>query len=203
MTRLQRALPLLVGVLAFVVFLPALDAGFVDWDDDRNFLWNEGYRGLGPRELQWMFTSTWMGHYIPLTWLSLGLNYALGGMEPWGYHLGNLLIHAANTALLFFVARRLLAVAGEDDRMHQQEGGAAIPLGAAVAALLWALHPLRVESVAWVTERRDVLCGFFYLLAVLAYLQGATRERTLSGRWLAASLAAFAGALGSKAIAMT
>ena len=175
MTRLQRALPLLVGVLAFVVFLPALDAGFVDWDDDRNFLWNEGYRGLGPRELQWMFTSTWMGHYIPLTWLSLGLNYALGGMEPWGYHLGNLLIHAANTALLFFVARRLLAVAGEDDRMHHHEGGAAIPLGAAVAALLWALHPLRVESVAWVTERRDVLCGFFYLLAVLAYLQGATR----------------------------
>jgi Flp pilus assembly protein TadD len=203
MTRLQRALPVVVGVLAFVAFLPALDAGFLDWDDDRNFLWNEGYRGLGLRELGWMFTATLMGHYIPLTWLSLGLNYALGGMEPWGYHLGNLLIHAANTALLFFVARRLLAVAGTDDRMHQQEGGAAIPLGAAAAALLWALHPLRVESVAWVTERRDVLCGFFYLLAVLAYLQGATRERTLSGRWLAASLAAFAAALGSKAIAMT
>jgi Tfp pilus assembly protein PilF len=204
MTRLQRALPLLVGILAFAAFLPALDAGFLDWDDDRNFLWNEGYRGLGLRELRWMFTATWMGHYIPLTWLSLGLNHALGGMEPWGYHLGNLLLHAANTALLFFVARRLLAVAGGDDRMPQQDGdGGAILLGAAAAALLWALHPLRVESVAWVTERRDVLCGFFYLLAVLAYLQGATRERTLSGRWLAASLAAFAAALGSKAIAMT
>ncbi|MEX2224723.1 MAG: tetratricopeptide repeat protein [Candidatus Rokuibacteriota bacterium] len=207
MTRLQRALPLLVGVLAFVAFLPALDAGFVDWDDDRNFLWNEGYRGLGLRELQWMFTATWMGHYIPLTWLSFGVNYALGGMEPWGYHLGNLLIHAANTALLFFVARRLLAGAAISPVPHEnapdEEGGAAIPLGAAAAALLWALHPLRVESVAWVTERRDVLCGFFYLLAVLAYLRGATRERTLSGRWLAASLVAFAAALGSKAIAMT
>jgi len=84
MTRLPRALPLLVGVLAFVAFLPALDGGFLDWDDDRNFLWNTGYRGLGLRELQWMFTATWMGHYIPVTWLSLGLNYALGGMEPWG-----------------------------------------------------------------------------------------------------------------------
>jgi Flp pilus assembly protein TadD len=204
MTRLQRALPVLVGVLAFVAFLPALDGGFLDWDDDRNFLWNTGYRGLGLRELQWMFTATWMGHYIPLTWLSLGLNHALGGMEPWGYHLGNLLLHAANTALLFLVARRLLAVAVTgDDRTHPPERGAAVSLGAAVAALLWALHPLRVESVAWITERRDVLCGFFYLLAVLAYLQGATRKHSLTGRWLVASLVAFAAALGSKAIAMT
>ncbi len=216
MTRLQRALPVLLGVLAFVAFLPALDGGFLDWDDDRNFLWNTGYRGLGLRELQWMFTATWMGHYIPLTWLSFGLNYSLAGMEPWGYHLGNLLLHAANTTLFFFVARRLLTVAafspaprgngqseGADERPHQPEGGGAVSLGAAAAALLWALHPLRVESVAWITERRDVLCGFFYLLAVLAYLQGATRKHTLTGRWLVASLLAFAAALGSKAIAMT
>ena len=117
-------------------------------------------------------------------------------MDPWGYHLGNLLLHAANTTLLFFVARRLLAAA-------RPEGGAAVYLAAAVAALLWALHPLRVESVAWITERRDLLCGFFYLVAVLAYLQGATREHPLTGRWLVASLVAFAAALGSKAIAMT
>jgi protein O-mannosyl-transferase len=216
MTRLPRMLPLIVGALAFVVFLPALDGGFLDWDDDRNFLWNTGYRGLGLEELRWMFTATWMGHYIPITWLSLGLNYRLGGLEPWGYHLGNLLLHAANTALLFFVARRLLAVAAipsappgdapdpaGPDRPLDREGAGLVAFGAAVAALLWALHPLRVESVAWVTERRDVLCGFFYLLAVLTYLVGTTRERTLSGRWLAASLVAFAAALGSKAIAMT
>ncbi len=216
MSRLLRALPVLVGVLAFVAFLPALDGGFLDWDDDRNFLWNTGYRGLGLSNLQWMFTATWMGHYIPLTWLSFGLNHALGGMEPWGYHLGNLLLHAANTALLFLVARRLLAVAaispaphgdaqseGGDDWAHQPAGGVAVSWGAAAAALLWALHPLRVESVAWITERRDLLCGFFYLVAVLAYLQGATRKHTLTGRWLLASLVAFAAALGSKAIAMT
>jgi tetratricopeptide (TPR) repeat protein len=212
MIRLRRALPLLVAVLALVAFLPALDAGFVNWDDDRNFLWNPGYRGLGPGELRWMFTATLMGHYIPLTWLSLGLNYALGGMEPWGYHLGNLVLHAANAALLFFVARRLLAAAVSSDapgsgpgeaRAHEAAGIGPIAGGAAAAALLWALHPLRVESVAWVTERRDVLCGFFYLLAVLAYLRGAARERALSGWWLAVSLAAFVAALGSKAMAMT
>ncbi len=69
-----------------------------------------------------MFTSTWMGHYIPLTWLSLGLNYALGGMEPWGYHLGNLLIHAANAALLFLVARRLLAAAASRPFLTRTRG---------------------------------------------------------------------------------
>lgn len=197
MTRLPRALlPALVAILAFTAFLPALDGGFLDWDDDRNFLWNTGYRGLGLRELQWMFTATWMGHYIPITWLTFGLNHALGGMDPWGYHLGNLLLHAANTTLFFFVARRLLAVSRPD-------GGVTICLASAAASLLWALHPLRVESVAWITERRDLLCGFFYLIAVLAYLRGATREHTLTGRWLVASLLAFAAALGSKAIAMT
>lgn len=215
MTRLARWLALLVAVLAFVAFLPALDGAFLNWDDDRNFLWNTGYRGLGLEQLRWMFTATWMGHYIPITWLSLGLNYVLGGMQPWGYHLGNLLIHAANATLLFVVAGRLLAAAsassstGSDgvsragDRSSGHEAEVAVTLGAVTAALLWALHPLRVESVAWITERRDVLCGFFYLLAVIAYLQGATRERALSGRWLAASLVAFTVALGSKAMAMT
>ena len=113
-----------------------------------------------------MFTATWMGHYIPLTWLSLGLNYALGGMQPWGYHLGNLLLHAANTTLFFFLAHRLLTVVRASvpeergaDRASRP-GDVTVTLGAAAAALLWALHPLRVESVAWVTERRDVLCGF-------------------------------------------
>jgi Flp pilus assembly protein TadD len=210
MSRLPRALPLLVAVIAFVTFLPALDGAFLDWDDDRNFLWNTGYRGLGMAQIRWMFTATWMGHYIPLTWLSLGFNYVLGGMAPWGYHVGNLLIHAANAALVFFVARRLLtaatvsAVSGE--RGHARAGAAGdvpVALGAAAAALLWAVHPLRVESVAWITERRDVLSGFFYLLSVLTYLRGVTRDRTLSGGWLAASLLTFAAALGSKAMAMT
>lgn len=213
MRRLLRPLPVLVAALAFLAFLPALDGAFLNWDDDRNFLWNTGYRGLGPAQLRWMVSATWMGHYIPLTWLTLGLNYTLGGMTPWGYHLGNLLIHAANAAVVFFVARHLLGVA-TTSRLAGASGEAgygksadattvAVSLGAGAAALLWAVHPLRVESVAWITERRDVLCGFFYLVAVLTYLQGATRERTLGGRWLVASLLAFAAALASKAMAVT
>jgi Flp pilus assembly protein TadD len=190
--RLTAALAVVVAGAALAAFLPALDGGFVDWDDDRNFLDNPGYRGLGPAQLRWMVTATWMGHYIPLTWWSLGLNYALGGMNPRGYHLGNLLLHAINAVLFFLVARRLLG--GSRDR--------AVLLGAAAAALLFGLHPLRAESVAWITERRDVLCGAFYLLAVLAYLRGVERGH-LEGRWQALSLGAFAAALLSKGMAMT
>jgi len=140
-----------------------------------------------------MWTQTLMGHYIPLTWMSLGLNYALGGMDPWGYHLGNVLIHAMNAAIFYFVARRLLVAAGFSD-------GAAPLWGAGFAAVVFGAHPLRAESVAWVTERRDVLCGLFFLLAILIYLISLDPN---AGRGMRlASIAAFGAALLCKAQAV-
>ena len=192
-------------VAAFVVFLPALDAGFVSWDDDVNLLDNPRFRGLGWGQLRWMFTTTLLGHYMPLTWMSFGANYRLGGMAPWGYHLGNLLLHAANAGAFYFVSQRLLEAAFGRE---MPGGGGHVParrglsLGAAFAALVFAVHPLRVESVAWVTERRDVLCGLFYLLATLAYLRGVAHGGAIKGRWWALSLGAFLLALLSKAAAM-
>ena len=177
---------LLVAQLALVAFLPALRAEFVLWDDDTNFLKNTAWRGLGWAELEWMFTTPHKGQWIPLTWITLGLDYLLWGLQPRGFHLTSLVFHAANAALVYAVARRLLARALPD-------GGEALRLGAGLAALLFALHPLRVESVAWVTERRDVVSGFFYLLAVLAYL-GARRRLALG---------AFALGLLAKAIVVS
>ncbi|MGH7276665.1 MAG: tetratricopeptide repeat protein [Candidatus Rokuibacteriota bacterium] len=183
----------LVAAVTFVVFLPALGNGFVSWDDDTNFLGNPRYRGLGPAQLAWMFTDL-RAHYMPLTWLTLGLDYVLWGMNPVGYHLTSVLLHAANAALFFLVARRLLGAA------LPAAPGSTLRFGSLVAALLFAVHPLRVESVAWVTERRDVLCGLFYLLALLAYL----RYRESGGRRAyLASLALFAAALLSKSMAVT
>jgi Flp pilus assembly protein TadD len=189
----------MVAALAAAPFLPALGGDFTNWDDPANLLRNEAFRGLGWTHLRWMLTTTLMGHYIPLTWMSLGLNYVLGGMDPWGYHLGNVLLHAANAALFFLVARSLLRAAFIDSPLSP----AAASLGAAVAALVFGVHPLRVESVAWVTERRDVLCGLFYCLAVLAYLRGTREGGLLRGPWSWLSLLAFGAALLSKAIAMT
>ena len=194
--RLGVFLFLLVLVASAAPFLPTLTAGFVNWDDDVNFTNNPAFRGLGWANLRWMLTATLMGHWIPLTWLTLGANYALGGLDPWGYHLVNVLIHAATAAVFFLVARRLVAVA-------LGGGGLAVDLGAALAALVFGTHPLRVESVAWITERRDVLCALFYMLAVLAYLRGVEGGRVLAGRWRALALAAFAASLLSKAMSMT
>ena len=190
MRLLQRVVPVLIFAAVFIGFLSTLDGQFLNWDDDINFLGNQGFRGLGWAQLRWMWTETLMGHYIPLTWMSLGLNYTLGGMNPWGYHLGNMLIHAMNALVFYFVARRLLIAGGVS-------GGSPLLWGASFAALVFGVHPLRAESVAWITERRDVLCGLFFLLAVLAYLSsldaGARRG------WRYASIAAFAAALLCKA----
>src|SRR3970282_1395935 len=142
-----------------------------------------------------MFTTSLMGHWIPLTWLTLGVNYVLGGMEPWGYHAGSLLLHAANAVVFYAVARRLLA-AGTGARGTD----AAVAGGGAAAAAVFAVHPLRVESVAWVTERRDVLSGFFFLLAVLGYLKAVERGAggRLGSRRGAGSVGPFVAALLSR-----
>jgi tetratricopeptide (TPR) repeat protein len=180
-----------------VVFLPVLRAGFVEWDDPINFLENPYYRGLGWRQLRWMLTATVMGHWIPVTWLTLGADFAVWGMNPFGYHLTNLLLHTVNAVLFYFVARRLLGLA-----MPAISSGVLI-LGAATAALAFAVHPLRVESVAWITERRDVLSGLFFLAAILAYLRGVETGDRIEPRWRTYSLLLFAGGLLSKASVMT
>ncbi|HUG36194.1 MAG TPA: hypothetical protein VML54_04545, partial [Candidatus Limnocylindrales bacterium] len=188
----------LVCACSFVAFVPALDGEWLNWDDETNFVSNPHFRGLGRAQLAWMFTTTLLAVYIPLSWMSLGLNYALDGMNPWGYHLGNLLLHSANAGLFFVVARRLLARA----RAGDDAGSSGVEWGAAAAALAWALHPLRVESVAWVTERRDVLAGLFYVAAIWAYLKAVEDDRLAAG-WRLASLGAFAAALLAKGLTMT
>ncbi len=188
---IPAALALLVGI----AFAPVLRADFVNWDDEANFLRNPYYRGLAPANIAWMFTTFQLGHYQPLAWLTLGLDYLLWGMNPAGYHFTNLLLHAVNTILCFFVFVRLLRrVRAEDDRI--------LSPAAAVGALFYGIHPLRVESVAWVTERRDVLCGLFFLLSILAYLRmaRAQSEGAPWKKWLALSCAAFAASLLSKAL---
>lgn len=94
----------MVAAASIAAFLPALSPGFVNWDDPATLLDNPHYRGLGPRQLHWMFTAFHMGHYMSLTWLSLGWDYVMRGMSAWGYHLDNLLLHAG-AALIFLLPR--------------------------------------------------------------------------------------------------
>jgi tetratricopeptide (TPR) repeat protein len=180
-------------------FWPTLHSGFLTWDDGQNLLGNPYYRGLGWRQLRWMFTTFHFGNYQPLSWLCAGLEHALWGMDPFGYHLTSLLWHMVNAALFFFMTERLLGLAWKP---IQKTDSAALSLSSAVAALLFALHPLRVEAVAWLSDQHDLIAGAFYLLAIQCYLR-ADEDRHDSRPWLAGCFAMFTGALLSKSNAMT
>jgi tetratricopeptide (TPR) repeat protein len=186
----------LVALATFLVFSRALTCGFVAFDDDRNFLGNLAYRGLGLAQLRWMWTTTLTGIYQPLSWMTYGLDYSLWGMRPFGYHLTNALLHSANAALFYLVCVRLL----QDAAPAEAASARRIRVASAVAALLFSIHPLRVESVAWITERRDVLSGFFYLATILAYLRACAEERlgAVAARSRALPIALFTASLLAK-----
>ncbi|MBN1341388.1 MAG: tetratricopeptide repeat protein [Phycisphaerae bacterium] len=136
-----------------------------------------------------MFSTTHEGPYQPLSWLTYALDYKIWGMNPVGYHVTSLLLHVAGAIVFFFVARWLLRAAIGAWKPDMQT---AVSVAATVAALLFAVHPLRVESVAWATERRDVLSGLFFFLAVLSYLRarapltpsGESRDGSLGSTFL-------------------
>ena len=191
-----------LSAAVFAAFLPALGNGFVNWDDDALILRNPHIRALGAGNLAWMFTTFYFGPYMPVTWVSYALDYAVWGTDPFGYHLTNVLLHAGNAALFYLLALKLLTLAMPDIPGRSRTG---VHVSGAFAALLFAVHPLRVESVAWATERRDVLSGAFFLLTLLAYLaaQESSGQAGRRGRLLAISVGAYALALLSKGITMT
>src|SRR5437867_12824679 len=128
---------LAVALVTAAAFVPVLCNGWVDLDDQVNFLDNVRFRGLGPAELGWMLTTFHLGHWQPLSWLTLAVDHALWGLEPAGYHLTSLGFHVTNAVLLYLLARRLIGLAGVAPDLCE---GAAV-----LGALLWAVHPLRVE----------------------------------------------------------
>jgi hypothetical protein len=194
--RVVAAVWAVIGLSTVAAFAPTLMNGFVAWDDHENFLQNPHYRGLGLPQLRWMVTSALLGNYVPVTWLTLGLDYLLWGIDPRGYHLTSLLLHAANAILLFHLACRLLARA---PRLR----GRSLWIAATVAALFFALHPLRVESVAWASERRDVVSGLLFLSTVLVYLRMVEAHGRLRTRLLVLSVALYGLAMGAKPLVMT
>ena len=204
MLRRRNTTLVLVLIILFwmiLVFFPVLQNDFVNWDDDRNLLENRNFRGLGLEQLRWMFTTFHMTLYRPLTWVSFGLDYLFWGMNPSGYHLTSLLLHAVNAILFYFVALRLLrlTLATSNVRMEFY-----LQLAAGFSALLFAVHPLRVEAVAWASARNDVLSGTFYLATILCYLKATAVGSGHSSRlWMTSAVIVFALSLLSKAIGMT
>jgi len=160
---------LLVGTITFLLYLPALTCEFVNFDDPEYI-----YENLAIRVLDWQFvldafSTSYKGWWMPLTWLSLAVDYHFWGLNPFGYHLTNILLHAANAGVAVLVADRLYS--GWQGSPDTKPGSPAYSVMLLLAGLFWSLHPLRVESVAWVTERKDVLNGLFSLAAIYCYLR--------------------------------
>jgi len=186
---------LLIAAIAAAVYLPSLGNGFVEWDDQVYVYESEGLALTGPAFIRWAFTAVVSSNWHPFTMLVYGALYRLFGLDPAGYHLANLVLHALNTFLVFVLAMKLLGLALGGEK----KGG--VLAGAAIAALAFGLHPQRVESVAWVSELKDVLCGAFFLLSVISYIrwsQGGGRAL-----YYALSIFFFVLALISKPMAVT
>ena len=198
LARACRGAVLLITVVIVLTFAGAINHGFV-WDDQTLLVQNEQFRGLSWPHLRWMFSTGFGGHYQPLTWLSFALEWHLwGGLSAPGFHLTNLLLHVATGIGFFFLALRLLTFASR----RSIEAGTLI--GATAATLLFAVHPLRVESVAWVTERRDVLSGMLLMFTLLCYLRVVDEPRRVNRFWLlAVALVGYSLSLLSKAAGMT
>jgi len=182
---------LLLGAVVLAVFWPAVRGDFVSFDDYDYVLDNKDIQhGLNWRSIQWAFTTAHTSNWHPLTWVSHILDWQLYGLEPGGHHFTSLLLHLANSVLLFLLLNRLTGALWRS----------------AFVAAMFALHPLRVESVVWISERKDVLSSLFWMLSVGAYVRYAEKCRVQSAErrvFYALSLLLFAFGLMSKAMVVT
>lgn len=202
-------LALLAGAVTFVVYLPALENGFVSWDDDVYLYKNDHIMHLNGEFFRWAFTEFRASNWHPLTWFSHAIDYAIWGLNPRGHHLTSVLLHSINTLLVTLLAYQLLSGlrwSKQDTALTERS----LAYAALVTGLLFGLHPLHVESVAWIAERKDLLCAFFYLLSLAAYLRWwrfFDHQNSSSGTSLRVSyllcLGLFAFALMSKPMAVS
>ncbi len=160
-----RLIALLLALTTLLVYLPVTRNGFLDYDDDEYVTNNQVVQnGLTFNGIHWAFTTFHASNWHPLTWFSHMMDCELFGLNPGAHHFVNVLFHAANSVLLFALLLRLTGVLWP----------------AAFIAALFAWHPLHVESVAWIAERKDVLSTFFALLSLLSYVRYAKDNRRRS-----------------------
>jgi hypothetical protein len=185
----ERASRNLVGAalaaLTILAYAGVATNGFIDLDDGTYVTWNPMVKaGLTARGIAWAFTTGHAANWHPLTWISHMLDVELYGMKPSGHHLTSLALHVASTVLLFRLLVRTTRMLGPS----------------AFVAVVFGLHPLHVESVAWAAERKDVLSAFFWILTTQAYVSWV--ERRTAGRY-AAVIAFFVLGLLSKPMLVT
>jgi tetratricopeptide (TPR) repeat protein len=169
--RINYAVAGSVALLTVAVYLTAVRNDFVEWDDSMYVVDNIRIRSIDSSFFKWAFLDFYAANWHPLTWISHALDYAVWGLDPLGHHVTNILLHAINTLVVVLLTMRLVE-SGEPSRERGKPGivpDTRKPIAAVLTGLLFGLHPLHVESVAWVAERKDLLCAMFFLLGIMRY----------------------------------
>jgi len=175
---------IIILLAGFIAFSPCLKNGFVNWDDDKYLTENTGVQDLSFSAVKNVFTSFFAGNYHPLTMLSYLIEFQAFKLDPFGYHLTGVVLHLLNSLLVFWL---FYILTGK-------------PPVSLIVAVLFAVHPMHVESVAWISERKDLLYSLFFVLSLIAYCYY-LREGRKKIYYL--SLSAFVLSLLSKAMAIT
>ncbi len=176
---------LVLAVVTVFAFQGVRGNNFLTYDDDVYVLENpQVHQGLTAHSIDWAFTTFYVSNWHPLTWISHMIDWSLYGKNPAGHHMSNVCLHAANAILLFLLLSYMTGYLGRS----------------AIVAFLFALHPAHVESVAWLAERKDILCAFFFFATLLAYAWYVRRPSWKRFVWV---VCAYACALMSKPMAVT
>ena len=176
-TNIKYYLAGFVALVTFLIYLTALRNDFINWDDGPYVYENPHIRSLNAAFFKWAFFDFYESNWHPLTWVSHAVDYAIWGLNPLGHHLTNIILHTINAFIVVFLVIRLLEAWKERTTWNGppsflNERAALIAAG--TTGLLFGLHPVHVESVAWVAERKDLLCALFFLLSIIAYTKYAS-----------------------------
>jgi Tfp pilus assembly protein PilF len=205
-------LALIVTALTFVVYAQTLGFDFVNWDDDVYLYENSRAQTFSLENVFWFFSHSYYHSYIPITMLSHMVDLALWQFNPSGHHLTNVIIHALNTCWLFVLSLKLILILiardGSSAKWFREsvlmEMDLSVLFSSSFAALLFGLHPLRVESVAWISDRKDLLCALFLLPGTICYINYVAAQRAENRwRWYIGSFLLFLCGCLSKSVAVT
>jgi protein O-mannosyl-transferase len=201
---IKLSLYIVLFAAVLLVFLPSVENDFVDWDDYAFVSKNPRLAPISWESLRWMATTFYMGAWHPITWFSHAVDISLWGVNPSPHRLMNILIHCCNVVLFCVLCTTLQDIWSERNPAGKSVSAESKLIAAFSAAVLFGIHPLRVESVVWISERKDVLCSFFFLCSLVAYLAYACREHVREGkRFYFLSLGFHLMALLAKPMAMT
>lgn len=201
-----------VFITTFVVYLPALKNGFLNWDDYTYIVHNQDITSMGGDFFEWAFFYFHVSNWHPLTWVSHAVDYAFWGGDPAGHHFTSILLHGINSALVTLLNFQLIECYMRKQGDVNVLSDKAILRAGIISGLFFGLHPIHVESAVWISERKDVLCALFFLLGIIFYVRyaynakfgaGGQRIRWLTDKHYLLALGFFYMAVLSKPMAIT